>query len=160
MSNGAGRQGGALDGPVQGDLWARRSVIRSCPFVLLRPGEAEESGPGGEGCSWAENTLRLLPILRRFTLSFATVFGAATAGRCEIWQEPWRLLFFFPVFVFVRQRNALMCWSVAFTWRPGQDRTSVYLAVHQRRVKSILPAHHTDPRVICLSLYRRECSVN
>lgn len=50
MSNGAGRQGGALDGPVQGDLWARRSVIRSCPFVLLRPGEAEESGPGGEGC--------------------------------------------------------------------------------------------------------------
>ncbi len=46
--------------------------------------------------SWAENTLRLLPILRRFTLSFATVFGAATAGWCEIWQEPWRLLFFFP----------------------------------------------------------------
>lgn len=47
MSNGAG----ALDGPAQGDLWARRSVIRSCPFVLLRPGEAEESGPGGEGAS-------------------------------------------------------------------------------------------------------------
>ncbi len=46
MSNGAG----VLDGPAQGDLWARRSVIRSCPFVLLRPGEAEESGPGGEGC--------------------------------------------------------------------------------------------------------------
>ncbi len=46
MSNGAG----ALDGSAQGDLWARRSVIHSCPFVLLRPGEAEENGPGGEGC--------------------------------------------------------------------------------------------------------------
>lgn len=122
--------GGALDGPAQGDLWTRRSVMRSGPFVLLRQRRVGRGVRGARaGRSWAENSLRLLPILRHFTLLLRHAFGAVmwnmtgalTLARFSSAGE--------AVSVFVSLRNALMCWSVDS--HGGQDTMCVCVCVFQ-----------------------------
>lgn len=117
-------------------------------------GRGEWAGGWGvcrAGRSWAENSLRLLPILRHFTLCFTTILERRRLGDVKYDRSLDGCSFSSPgkaVFVFVSLRNTMMCWSVDFTWRAGQDVCVFFSeAVHQRRVKSIIPSPSRWPFV-------------
>lgn len=122
-------------------------------------GRGEWAGGWGvrrAGRSWAENSLRLLPILRHFTLCFATILERRR-GDVKYDSSLDGCSFFFSgqgCFCLCQSEersDVLICW---FHMEGMTECLCIFFrAVRQRRVKSIIPAHHVDPLCLCC----REC---